>query len=176
MTRAKTTKVSKQKPAPKSKAPAKAKKKVAPIPAGYHAITPYLIVRDGVRALEFYAKAFGAIELMRLPMGDKIAHAEIKIGDSIVMLADEVPAMDFRSPKAYGGTPVSLMLYVEDVDARVAKAVAAGARIVRPVKDQFYGDRSGLLLDPFGHQWTLATHLEDLTPEEISARMAEMHG
>ncbi|NOT32119.1 MAG: VOC family protein [Planctomycetes bacterium] len=157
--------------------PAKPAKKVKPIPDGYHAITPYLIVRGAARALEFYAQAFGATERFRLAMGGgKLGHAEIQIGDSIVMLADEFPEMDFRSPQAYGGTPVSLVLYVEDVDARVAQAVAAGAKLIRPVKDQFYGDRSGTVLDPFGHQWTLTTHKEDLTPEEISKRMKAEHG
>ncbi len=156
--------------------PAKPAKKVKPIPDGYRSITPYLIVRGGAQALAFYAKALGAVELFRLDMGGKLGHAEMKIGDSIVMLADEFPEMNCRSPQAIGGTSVHLMLYVEDVDKRFAQALAAGAKRVRPVAYQFYGDRSGTLLDPFGHQWTLATHKEDLTPAEISKRMAKMKG
>ena len=152
-------------------------KKVPPIPAGYQAITPYLIVRGGVNALAFYAKAFGAEELLRIEAGPgKLGHAEMRIGDSVVMLADEHPDMGFKSPQSYGGTPVSLLLYVEDVDARVQQAVAAGAKLLRPVQDQFYGDRSGQLVDPFGHVWTLATHVEDVPPEELSRRAAEQHG
>ncbi len=174
MAKSKTAKAEPEKVAEKPATPTK--KSVQPIPAGYHSITPYLIVRGGHRALEFYAQALGATELFRLDMGpDKLGHAEIKIGDSIVMLADEFPEMDCRSPQAYGGTPVSLMLYVADVDAAVAKAVKAGAKLIRPVKDQFYGDRTGVVLDPFGHQWTLATHKEDLTPEQIAERMKSAH-
>src|SRR5262245_14228714 len=128
--------------------PTSAAKAVKPVPDGYHSLTPYLIVRGGASALEFYKKAFGAEELMRMDMGGgKVGHAEIKIGDSIVMLADEHPEMDCRSPQHFGGTPAFLMLYVEDVDARVEQAVAAGAKLIRPVQDQFYGDRSGTLVD-----------------------------
>jgi PhnB protein len=157
--------------------PQRTSKAVPPIPQGYHAITPYLVVRGGENALAFYAKAFGAEELFRIEAGPgKLGHAEIKIGDSIVMLADEHPEMGFKSPQAYGGTPVSLLLYVEDVDARVQQAVAAGAKLLRAVQDQFYGDRSGQLVDPFGHVWTLATHVEDVPPEEMSRRAAELHG
>jgi PhnB protein len=157
--------------------PAAAQKKVKPIPDGYHAITPYLVVRGAAAALEFYARAFGAKELFRIDMGGgKVGHAEIEIGDSIVMLADEHPEMGFRSPQAYGGTPVTLMLYVEDVDARVQQAVAAGAKLLRPVVDQFYGDRSGTLVDPYGHIWTIGTHKEDLSPEELQRRAATQHG
>ena len=146
---------------------------VHPIPSGYHTITPYLIVQGGARALEFYKKAFGATEVMRFPdPSGKIGHAEIKIGDSVIMLADEYPDMGFRSPQALGGAGVSLLLYVEDVDARFQQALAAGAREMRPVKDQFYGDRSGTLTDPFGHVWTIATHKEDLSPEELQKRAA----
>lgn len=170
----KAAKASKKTPAPKT-APAKRAKRVAkrvePIPEGFHSITPYLIVRDGTRALDFYARSLGAVEVFRLEMGGKLGHAEIRIGDSVVMLADEFPEMDCRSPQAYGGTPVSLMVYVEDVDASVARAVKAGAKLIRPVLNQFYGDRAGTLLDPFGHVWTLATHIEDLTPAEIAERM-----
>jgi PhnB protein len=141
-----------------------------PIPDGYHTATPYLIVQDAARAIEFYKRAFGATELLRLGHGDSVVHAEIKIGDSPIMLADEVPEMGFRGPDSIGGTPVSLMLYVEDVDARFAQAVAAGAKVSRPVADQFYGDRAGTLTDPFGHVWTIATHTEDVPHEEINRR------
>jgi PhnB protein len=144
---------------------------VQPIPAGYHSATPYLIVRDAARALEFYKQAFGAVEQMRFadPSG-KIGHAEIKIGDSIIMLADEFPDMGFRSPQSLGGSPVGILLYVEDVDRRFNQAITAGATASRPVKDQFYGDRSGTLTDPFGHVWTLATHTEDVSLEEVHRR------
>lgn len=146
---------------------------VAPIPAGYHSVTPYLIVADAAKAIAFYAQAFGATELFRLPGPDgKIMHAEIKIGDSPVMLADEMDG--FRGPHALGGTPVSLMVYVPDVDRTFAQAVAAGAKEVRAVADQFYGDRLGTLSDPFGHVWSLATHVEDVPPEEIDRRFKEM--
>jgi PhnB protein len=142
-------------------------------PDAYHSVTPYLIVRGGTRAIDFYKKAFGATELMRLDApGDKIGHAEIKIGDSIVMLADENPDWDSKSPESYGGSPVHLMIYVEDVDKVFKQSVGAGATEKRPVKDQFYGDRSGTLTDPFGHSWTIATHKEDLSEEEIQKRMA----
>jgi PhnB protein len=148
---------------------------VQAIPTGYAGVTSYLIIRDAGRALEFYKKAFGATELMRFPGPDgKIGHAEIKIGEGMVMLADESPAMGHKSPQTLGGTPVSLMFYVPDVDARFAKALAAGATVVNPLKDQFYGDRSGTLTDPFGHVWTIATHTEDVSGEEMQRRMAAM--
>jgi PhnB protein len=148
---------------------------VAPIPPGYHSVTPYLIVDGAANALDFYTRAFGAKEVMRVPMpGGRLAHAEILLGDSHVMLADEFPEMDCRSPRSYGGTPVSLMLYVPDVDTLAAQAVAAGVTVVRPLADQFYGDRSITVTDPFGHQWTLATHVEDVSPEEIDRRMKAM--
>ena len=148
---------------------------VKPIPDGYHSVTPYLIVSNGVGALEFYKQAFGATELMRMEQpGGKIGHAEIQLGDSRVMLADEFPEMGAKSPDSIGGSPVGLMLYVPDVDARFKQALAAGAKELRPVKDQFYGDRSGTLVDPFGHQWTIGTHTEDLSDEEIQQRMAAM--
>ena len=150
---------------------------VKPIPDGYHTVTPYLVQKDSKRALEFYKKAFGAEELMRLGGPDgKIGHAEIKIGDSPIMLADEYPEMGYRGPRALGGSPVSIMLYVEDVDACFNQAVAAGAKVVRPVVDQFYGDRSGNIEDPFGHVWTIATHKEDVAPEEIEKRFAAAMG
>jgi PhnB protein len=148
---------------------------VQAIPAGYAGVTPYLIVRDATRALDFYKKAFGASELMRFPTPDgKIAHAEMKIGEGLFMLADEVPDQGYRSPDALGGTPVSLMFYVHDVDALFARAVAAGAAVKQPVKYQFYGDRNGTLTDPFGHVWTIATHVEDVAADELDRRMAAM--
>jgi PhnB protein len=145
---------------------------VKPIPDGYHTVTPYLIVNDASRAIDFYTKAFGAKELSRFEMpGGKIGHAEIKIGDSPVMLAEEFPEMGAVSPKSLGGTPVGICLYVKDVDALAAQATAAGAKVVRPVQDQFYGDRSGTFEDPFGHKWTLSTHKEDVPDEEMHKRM-----
>jgi len=147
------------------------------IPDGYHTATPYLIVNGGARAIDFYKQAFGATEVMRMPgPGGKVMHAEVKIGDSRIMLADEFPEMDARGPQSIGGTPVSLMLYFEDSDAVTARAVSAGAKMLRPVQDQFYGDRSGTILDPFGHKWTIATHKEDLSAEEIRKRATALFG
>ena len=149
--------------------------KVKPIPNGYHSITPYLIVKGGAAAIEFYKKAFGAVEVMRIPGPDgKLGHAEIRIGDSVVMLADEHPEMGARSPQTIGGTPVSILLYVEDVDAVFRQALAAGAKIQRPIEDKFYGDRMGSLDDPFGHVWHIATHTKDVTPEEMKKAAAEL--
>ena len=145
-----------------------------PIPEGYHSVTPYLIVDGAADALDFYAKAFGAKEIFRMPMGDRIGHAEILIGDSHIMLADEYADMGHLGPKSRGGPTSSLMIYLEDVDAAFARAIEAGATEDRPVLDQFYGDRSGTLSDPFGHQWTLATHVEDVPEEEMQRRMAQM--
>jgi PhnB protein len=154
---------------------------VKPIPEGYHSITPYLIVNGAAQALDFYQRAFGARELFRFPMPDgKIGHAEMKIGDSHIMLADEPEdeanrRLGFKAPSSLGGSSVGVMLYVEDVDAVAKQAVAAGAKEVRPLTDQFYGDRSGTFLDPFGHIWTIATHKEDVSPEEMERR-ARQHG
>jgi PhnB protein len=147
---------------------------VKPIPDGYHAVTPYLIVQGAAQAIDFYKTAFGATELMRIGGPDgKIGHAEIKIGDSAVMLADEHPDMGYRSPQSLGGTGVSLMVYVEQVDTVFKRAISAGAKELRPVVNQFYGDRSGTLEDPFGHVWTVATHEEDLSAEELDRRVKE---
>jgi len=148
---------------------------VSPIPSGYHSVTPYLIVNGATRAIDFYQRAFSATELFRLDGPDgKIGHAEIKIGDSPIMLADEMPDGSYRGPQSIGGTPVSLMVYVEDVDKMFAQAIAAGAKEQRPVKDEFYGDRCGTLIDPFGHIWTIATHIEDVAPGEVDRRFREM--
>jgi PhnB protein len=142
-----------------------------PTPDGYHTATPYLIVREAARAIDFYKQVFGATELLRLAdASGKVGHAEIKIGDSTIMLADEFPDMGILGPQTIGGSPVTILLYVEDVDAVVGRAVAAGATLVRPVKDQFYGDRSGVVRDPFGHVWGIANHKEDVSPEDINRR------
>ncbi|HPA79488.1 MAG TPA: VOC family protein [Thermoanaerobaculales bacterium] len=150
---------------------------VKPIPDGHHTVTPYLAVKKGVEALEFYKKAFGASETFRFVMPDgRLGHAEFRIGDSVVMLSDEFPEFGGTAPDTLGGTPVTIHLYVEDVDAFVKRAVAAGASARRPVEDQFYGDRSGQLEDPFGHLWWVATHKEDVSPEELDRRVRAMPG
>jgi PhnB protein len=142
------------------------------IPDGYHTATPYLIIKGAAQAIDFYKKAFGATELFRMAGPDgRIGHAEIKIGDSIIMLADERPETGHRSPRSLGGAPVSTMLYVEDVDDHFNRAVAAGAGVRSPLANQFYGDRSGTIEDPFGHVWTIATHVEDVAPDEMKKRM-----
>ena len=146
---------------------------VKPIPDGYHSLTPYLIIDGAAQAMEYYKNAFGAVELFRMEHEGKIGHAEMRIGDSPLMLADEMP--QYKGPKALGGTPVSLMIYVEDVDKVYPQAIAAGGTEIKPLQDQFYGDRSGTLSDPFGHIWTIATHKEDVTSEEIEKRVAAMH-
>jgi len=149
--------------------------KVPYIPAGYHSVTPYLAVRDAVAAVEFYRGAFGAELVMKLTMPDgKYAHAEIKIGDSHIMMSEENPERDHRSPLALGSSPVSFMLYVPDVNAAFARALAAGCTQVRPVEDQFYGDRTGTLKDPYGYQWSLGTHVEDVSEAEGQKRMEAM--
>jgi PhnB protein len=147
---------------------------VKSIPDGYHSVTPYLVLSGATEAIDFYKQAFGATELFQVPApGGKIGHAEIKIGDSTIMLADEFPEMGYKSPRTLGGSPVSIMIYVEDVDAVFDRAIAAGGKEQRPVKDQFYGDRSGTLEDPFGHVWHVATHKEDVSAEEMERRAAE---
>jgi PhnB protein len=145
---------------------------VKPIPEGYHSITPYLFVRSAASAIDFYKNAFGATEIVRMVGSNgKIMHAELRIGDSIVMLADENPPTGVMSPQTVGGFSVGLHLYVENVDAVIQKAVENGAKPLRPIINQFYGDRSGSLLDPFGHMWSVATHVEDVSPEEMRKRM-----
>jgi len=149
---------------------------VKSVPDGYHTVTPYLIINGAVQALEFYKRAFGAAETVRMPdPKGRIAHAEIKIGDSMIMLADEHPEMGHRGPRTLGGTSVSILLYVPDVDTVFDRAIKAGAKSQRPVADQFYGDRMGTLEDPFGHVWTIGTHIEDVSAEEMKRRMAAMH-
>ena len=149
--------------------------KVKPIPENYHRVTPYLVVDGAAEAIDFYSRVFGATEVMRMPApGNKIGHAEIKVGDSVVMLADAVAGMGHKSPKTLGGSPVSLLLYVEDTDTTVKRAVENGAKLSRPVEDQFYGDRMGTVEDPFGHVWHVATHVEDVSPEEMKRRMESM--
>jgi PhnB protein len=148
---------------------------VQPIPKGYHSVTPYLIVRGAADAIEFYKQAFSGQELMRMPSADgRVAHAELQLGDSRVMLADEHPEMEALAPQQPGHSGVGLCLYVADVDRVFAKATQAGAQVKRPLQDQFYGDRTATLVDPFGHVWTISTHIEDVTPDEMQRRMAAM--
>jgi len=150
---------------------------VKPIPEGYHSVTPYLIIKGAAEAIEYYKKSFGATELFRMPTPDgKIGHAELKIGDSPIMLADEHPDFGHVGPQTLGGTPVGIMIYVDDVDTIYKRAISGGGQEVKPLQDQFYGDRSGTLKDPFGHMWTVATHVEDVAPEEMEKRMAAAHG
>ena len=148
---------------------------VKPIPEGYQAVTPYLVIKGASAAIDYYKKVFGATERMRMDApGGMIGHAELLIGGSTIMLADEFPQMGFRGPKAIGGSPVSLMLYVPNVDEVFKRAVDAGAKPLRPVADPFYGDRLGTLEDPFGHVWSIGTHVEDVSPEEMRRRSEEM--
>lgn len=146
--------------------------KVKPIPEGFHTLTPHLICRDANRALEFYKQAFGAEELARMPGpdGKTVMHAELKIGDSVLMICDEFPDMNCRSPQAIGGTPVTLHLYVNNADTAYDRAVKAGATAVMPPADMFWGDRFGKVKDPFGHEWSIATHKEEVSPEECVKR------
>jgi len=144
---------------------------VKPIPEGYHSVTPYLYVKGAAKALEFYKQALGATEKFRMPMADgRVGHAEISIGDSVVMLADEFPERNVRGPQTLGGVCSSLMIYVEDVDATGQRFLTAGGKVQRPIQNQFYGDRSGTFEDPFGHVWVISTHIEDLSPEEVARR------
>ncbi len=149
---------------------------VNPIPEGYEGVTPYLICKNAEAAIEFYTRAFGGVELFRIGSPGMVGHAEMKIGKAIIMLADEHPEMGAVSPETVCGTPVQLMIYVEDVDAFTAKAVTEGLSVLRPVEDQFYGDRSGQFKDPFGHVWSFATHIEDVSPEEMNNRAAAAYG
>jgi PhnB protein len=152
-----------------------AKNKVQAIPKGYSSVTPYLAIQGAAEAIDFYKKVFGALELMRMPGPQgKLGHVEIKVGDSKVMLADESEQMNFRSPRAHGGTPVHIMVYVKDVDATVARAVELGAKMMREVQDMFYGDRTGSIEDPFGHFWHIATHVRDVSVKEMTRAAEEM--
>lgn len=145
------------------------------IPEGYNTVTPYLIIKGAAKAIDYYKTVFGAVVVVRMPGPDgRVAHAELQIGDSRIMLADENIGMGHRSAEDMGGSPVSLYLYLPDCDAVIAKAVAAGAKILKPIEDQFYGDRSGFIEDPFGHRWGVATHKEDVSPEEMKERMKKM--
>jgi len=152
---------------------------VSPVPEGYHTVTAYLVVDDAARALAFYAEAFGAEELFRLPMTrdgrERIGHAETRIGDTILMLSDEWPEMDYLGPNKRGGYSTGFVIYGPDVDARFDRAINAGATVIQPVADQFWGDRMGTVRDPFGHSWTVGTHIEDVPPEELEARMRAYH-
>ena len=149
--------------------------KVKPVPQGYRTAMPYLIIDGAAKALDFYKRIFGAVEKMRMPSpGGKVGHAEITIGDSIIMLADEHPEIGARSPRAFGGSGVGIMLYVDDVDVTVKNAVAEGAKLVQKVEDKFYGDRTGTIEDPWGHTWHVGTHKEDVSEDEMKRRMASM--
>jgi PhnB protein len=150
---------------------------VKPIPDDYPQVIPSLAIDGASEAIDFYCAVFGATERMRMDgPGGKVGHAELQIGDSVIMLADEYPEMGHMGPKAYGGTPVTLSVYVEDVDAAFDRAVSLGAKTLRPVENQFYGDRSGQFEDPFGHKWNVATHVEDVPPDEMDRRAAEAMG
>jgi PhnB protein len=173
MAKVKKKKSSKVKKVLVKKTVKKKAKKVSPIPKGYHTVTPYLIVNGGMRAIEFYKKAFGAKAVICMEHNGKVGHAALTIGDSKIMLGDTCPEMKTSTPKDLGGTPISICLYVKDVDAVVKRAVAAGAKLIRPVENQFYGDRSGGIEDPFGHLWYIATHVEDLTKSQLKKRAAE---
>lgn len=152
------------------------KRKVSPVPKGYHTVTPYLIVKGGMKAIAFYKKAFNAKAVVCMEHDGKLGHAELTIGDSKIMLSDGCPEMKMSNPKALGGTPVCIHLYVKNVDAVVKRAVSAGAKLIQPVENQFYGDRSGGIEDPFGHQWYVATHIEDLTSAQIKKRAPQKFG
>ncbi len=149
--------------------------KTKPVPPGYHHVTPYLIIKGAAAAIDFYKDVFGATEIMRMPQPDgRIGHAEMKMGDSVIMLADEHPEMDIVGPVTLGNSTVGILLYVDDADTTFNKAVSRGAKVNKAMADQFYGDRSGTVIDPFGHKWTIATHVEDVSPEEMERRMAAL--
>jgi PhnB protein len=176
-TKAKAKSKAKKTAKPKARKVAKraAPKKPLAQPKGYAAVTAYLVAQDAAAAIDYYKSVFGAKEEMRMPSpGGKVGHAELKIGDSKIMLADEHPEMNAHGPRKFGGSPVTIMLYVKDVDATVAKAVAKGGKLVREVKTQFYGDRSGAVEDPQGHVWHISTHVEDVTAKEVKRRMEAM--
>lgn len=172
----KKTSAKRKSPAKKTKklSKKKTKKKVLTQPKGYHSITPYLIVEDAANAIVFYKDAFGAKEVMRMEHSGKVGHAELKIGDAKIMLADEWPEMNAHGPRQYGGSAVSIHLYVKDVDRIIEKAVSLGAILERPVENMFYGDRSGILQDPYGHHWCVSTHIEDVSPAETRKRAAAL--
>jgi len=149
---------------------------VKAVPEGYEGITPYLVCRNAEAAIDFYARAFGAKELFRIGSPGMVGHAEMKIGNAVIMLADEHPEMGAVSPQTIGGTAVSLMFYVDDVDSFTENAITEGFTVIKPVGDQFYGDRSGMFEDPFGHRWSIATHKEDVSPEEMNRRASAMYG
>ncbi len=151
---------------------------VDPVPDGYATVTPYIVVRNCAEAIEFYKKAFGAEEVMRMPApgGERVMHAEIRVGGSAIMLADELPGMDCQSPQALGGTAVTLHLYLPDIDSAYARAQDAGCEAVMPPQDMFWGDRYGRLVDPYGHSWAMATHVRDVSPEEMREAAAEAFG
>lgn len=179
MARNKTGKRRKSAQRKTAKVKAKAKpranaRKVAAVPRGYHSVTPYLVVKGAAAAIEFYKKVFGAKEKLRFPEGERIGHAEIVIGESHVMLADEYPERNIHAPQPGHPNPVGIMVYLKEVDAVAARAVAEGAILERPVADQFYGDRMGGIVDPFGHRWYVATHVEDVSPKEMQRRMQAM--
>jgi PhnB protein len=172
MKKASRKKVSKKKSGKRARTAAK---KAQPIPAGYHTVTPYLVCRGAAGAIEFYKRAFGAKEKVRMPgPGGTVAHAEIQIGDSRVMLGEETPEMGAKSPEMLGGSPVGVFLYVKNVDAFTNKAIGAGATVLMPVQDMFWGDRYGKLEDPFGHHWSVATHLREVSTEEMQQAMKNM--
>lgn len=159
------------------KVAAKRKKKVLAVPKGYNSITPYLIINNATKAIDFYKKVFGAKEVKRMDhAAGKISHAELKIGDTKIMLADEYPEMDARSPRAYGGSPVSIHLYIKNVDGVIDKAISAGAKLTRPVENMFYGDRCGALEDPYGHKWYVSTHIEDVSVAKMKKRAMALFG
>lgn len=149
---------------------------VKAVPEGYEGITPYLVCRNAEAAIDFYARAFGAKELFRIGSPGMVGHAEMKIGNAVIMLADEHPEMGAVSPQTIGGTAVSLMFYVDDVDSFTENAITEGFTVIKPVGDQFYGDRSRMFEDPFGHRWSIATHKEDVSPEEMNRRASAMYG